>query len=157
MASQGFDVGLPYRREAGSFDPRAAFIFEGVAEDAVIGGEGLVMGGAAGLEIDRLDYALGTPPHALLLASARGFSDSYQHVVEEVTTSDSRQGGTVSPFVRADMVYFEGPNGGAVFSAGSITWCGSLSHNAYDNPVSRITGNVLRAFLKGPDRGEQAG
>jgi N,N-dimethylformamidase len=146
MAAQGFDVALPYRREAGSFDPRAAFIFEGIPDDALIGDAGLVMGGAAGLEVDRLDERLGTPPHALLLASAKGFSDSYQHVVEEVVTSDSRQGGPVSPFVRADMVYFEGPNGGAVFSVGSITWCGCLSHNGYDNPVSRITGNVLRAF-----------
>jgi N,N-dimethylformamidase len=50
--------------------------------------------------------------------------------------------------VRADMVYFEGPNGGAVFSTGSISWCGSLSHNGYDNNVSRITENVLRNFLE---------
>ena len=41
--------------------------------------------------------------------SARGFSDFYQHVVEEVPSSDSQQGGTVSPFVRADMVFFERP------------------------------------------------
>ena len=44
------------------------------------------------------------------------------------------------------MVFFETPSGGAVFSVGSITWFGSLSHNDYDNPVSRITDNVLRAF-----------
>ncbi len=119
-------------------------------EDAPIGDAGLEMGGAAGLEIDRLDFALGAPPHTLLLASARGFSDSYQHVVEEVSASDSLQGGTVSPYVRADMVYFEGPKAGAVFSTGSITWCGCLSHNTYDNPVSRITGNVLRRFSSQP-------
>src|SRR5205823_7057064 len=29
--------GRPYRREAGSFDPRAAFIFDGVESDEVIG------------------------------------------------------------------------------------------------------------------------
>ena len=56
------------------------------------------------------------------------------------------QGGSGNPLVRADMVYMEGPNGGAVFSVGSISWCGSLSHNGYDNNVSRITGNVLRRF-----------
>jgi N,N-dimethylformamidase len=50
--------------------------------------------------------------------------------------------------VRADMVYFETNNGGAVFSTGSITWCGSLSHNSYDNNVSRITENVLRHFIR---------
>jgi hypothetical protein len=38
------------------------------------------------------------------------------------------------------------PNGGAVFSTGSIAWCGSLSHNRYRNNVSRVTESVLRAF-----------
>ncbi len=145
MAAQGFDRALPFEREAGAADPRARWIFDGVPEGP-IGDAGLMMDGAAGLEVDRLDHALGTPPHALLLATARGFSDSYQHVVEEVVSSDSRQGGTVSPFVRGDMTFFELPDGGAVFSASSISWCGSLSHNGYDNAVSRITENVLRRF-----------
>ena len=146
MTAAGYDRALPFRREPDSFDPRAGFIFDGIPDDALIGDSGLVMGGAAGLETDRLDFALGTPPHALLLASATGFSDSYQSVVEEVLHADSQQGGTVSPAVRADIVYYEGPKGGAVFSAGSITWSGSLSHNGYDNHVSRVTENVLRRF-----------
>jgi N,N-dimethylformamidase len=154
MAAQGFDVALPYRRQEGSADPRAGFIFEGCDEHAGIGDGGLVMNGAAGLEVDRLDHALGTPPHALLVASATGFSDSYQHVVEEVEASDSKQGGSVNPRVRADMVYFEGPNGGAVFSVGSITWSGCLSHNGYRNNVSQITENVLRAFAADKDSGQ---
>jgi N,N-dimethylformamidase len=149
MAAQGFDRALPYTREPGSFDPRASWIFEGVADDEPIGASGLVMGGAAGLEVDRLDHRLGTPPHTLLLASARGFSDSYQHVIEEVDSSDSRQGGTVSPQVRADMVFYETGHGGAVFSTGSIAWCGSLST---DNPVSQITENVLRRFNQSSGR-----
>jgi N,N-dimethylformamidase len=82
-----------------------------------------------------------------VLASASGFGDDYQYVVEEVEQSDSRQGGSVNPRVRADLVFFETPNGGAVFSAPSISWCGSLSHNGYDNNVSKITANVLRRFL----------
>src|SRR6185312_8630599 len=105
MAAQGFDRALPFEREEGSGDPRAAWIFDGVPEGP-IGDAGLMMDGAAGLEVDRLDVSLGTPPHALLLASASGFSDSYQHVVEEVASSDSPQGGTVSPFVRGDMTFF---------------------------------------------------
>ena len=44
------------------------------------------------------------------------------------------------------MVYFETPNGGAVFSVGSITFCGSLSHDGYRNNISRIVDNVLRRF-----------
>ena len=48
--------------------------------------------------------------------------------------------------IRADMVYFETPNNGAVFSVGSITFCGSLSHGGYRNNISRIVDNVLRRF-----------
>ena len=45
------------------------------------------------------------------------------------------------------MVFFETPNGGAVFSTGSIAWAGSLGHNGYANNVARITGNVLQRFI----------
>ena len=38
-----------------SLDPRAAFIFEGIGDDEVIGDFGLALGGAAGLEIERYD------------------------------------------------------------------------------------------------------
>ena len=44
------------------------------------------------------------------------------------------------------MVYCEGPNGGTVFSVGSISWCSCLSYRGGDNNVSRVTENVLRAF-----------
>ena len=146
--SQGFDASAPYRRQTGSTDSRAAFIFEGIGEEELIGDfDSLVLNhGAAGFELDRADTALGTPDHALVLATSFGHSDSYQHVIEEVLMSDSQQGGSVNPKVRSDMVYFEYPNGGAIFSTGSIAWCGALSQNNYDNNVSRITGNVLRRF-----------
>ena len=49
--------------------------------------------------------------------------------------------------VRADIVFFETPQGGGVFTTGSISWCASLAHNGYDNNVARMTGNVLRRFL----------
>jgi N,N-dimethylformamidase len=150
FTAQGLDTNQPYRRQPDSFDPRAAFIFAGIGNDELIGDfPSLVLNhGAAGFELDRADVALGTPPHALVVASSSGYSDSYQHVVEEVLISDSRQGGTVNPLVRADMVYFECPNGGAVFSTGSIAWCGSLSYNNYDNNVSRVTDNVLCQFIR---------
>jgi N,N-dimethylformamidase len=54
---------------------------------------------------------------------------------------------SADPHVRADLVFFETPKGGAVFSTGSIAWAGSLAHNSYDNDVSRITRNVVRRFL----------
>ncbi len=102
--------------------------------------------GAAGDEIDRFDRSLGTPAHALLLATSFGHSDVYHHVVEEIMMTDSSQHGLVNPYVRADIVYFETPNGGGVFSASSINWCSALSYDGYDNNVSRITGNVMRRF-----------
>lgn len=149
-AAEGFDHGRPYRRAPGSFDPRAAFIFEGIGDDEPIGDFPALVNewGAAGYEIDRFDHALGTPVHALLLASATGFSDGYQHAIEENFASDSLQGGSVNAFVRADMCFFEYPNDGAVFSTGSIQWCSALSWAGYENNVSRITSNVLSAFAR---------
>ena len=147
FTSQGFDTSNPYRKSEESKDPRVSFIMEGVNEGEEFGDYGLVQGGAGGFEIDRADIELGTPPHALVLATTDGFSDVYQHVIEEVLLNDGLQGGTVNPLVRGDMVYYEGPNNGAVFSTGSISWCGSLSHNNYDNDVSKITNNVLKRFV----------
>ena len=148
FTSQGNDVNAPYRREPGSRDPRTAFIFEGIGDEDLIGDfPSLVMDyGAGGFELDRMERRFGTPPHTILLATATGFSDSYQHVVEEVDQSTSKQGGTMNPLVKAEMVYLPYPRHGAVFSVGSISWCGSLSYNGYDNAVSRVTGNVLRRF-----------
>jgi N,N-dimethylformamidase len=34
-----------------------------------------------------------------------------------------------------------------VFSVGSMTWCGSLSHNGYDNDVSTMTANAVKRML----------
>jgi N,N-dimethylformamidase len=130
-----------------SHDPRASWIFDGVGEDELIGDFGLVLGAAGGAEIDRADVCLGTPPHALVLAQATGFTDMYQAALDDSLIHDSKQGGTQSALVRADMVYYETTAGGAVFTPGSISWCGSLSHANYDNNVSRITENVLRRFV----------
>ena len=51
------------------------------------------------------------------------------------------------PHVRCDMVFYETPNGGAVFSTSSIAFAGSLAHNNYANNVSRLLENVVRRFL----------
>ncbi len=147
FSAQGFDESSYYRRMSDGFDERARFIFEGVGRDEPIGDFGLVGGGAAGSEIDRYDLTLGTPPGAMLLAASEGHSDNYPHVVEEIMFMYPGVGGTQDPAVRADMVYFTTPGGGAVFSTGSISWCGSLSHNGYENNVSRITANVLERFM----------
>ena len=68
------------------------------------------------------------------------------HLIDQPAQLNTAAGGA-NPAVRADMVFYEGSSGGAVFSVGSIAWSGSLSHDGYDNNVSRITRNVLRRFL----------
>ncbi len=148
FTAQGRGAGIPYERQPASFDPRAAFIFEGIGAEELIGDfPSLVREyGAASDEVDRLDYTLGSPPHALVVATAAGLPDSFQHVTEEVLLSDSLQGGSVHPLVKADLVFFETMNGGAVFSASSISWFGALAYNDFDNTVSKVTENVLRRF-----------
>jgi N,N-dimethylformamidase len=148
FTAQGAGDGRPYRRLAPSFEGAGAFIFAGV-DDEVIGDFGIYLESAAGWELDRHDDTLGSPPGTLVLASATEFSDAYQHAVEEVLDgTNDEEGGSHRPEVRADLTYCEYPNGGAVFSVGSITWAGSLSHAGYDNNISRITENVIRTFAR---------
>ena len=148
FSAQGTFEGSYYRRQPDADDPRAAWIFEGV-DDEVLGDFGLSGGGAAGFELDRVDHRLGTPLHALVLATSEGHSNNFVLVPEEIL-SHTRTWPLVptAELIRADMAYFETPNGGAVFSVGSISFCGSLCHNGYDNNISRIVDNVLRRFMQ---------
>jgi N,N-dimethylformamidase len=148
FAAQGWGGASGYVRLPDSFDPRAAFIFDDIGDEEIIGDFGLALGGAAGDEIDRFDRRLGSPAHALVLATSAGrHSDYYQVTAEDVPITLPGQGGTQSPLVRADMVFFETAAGGAVFSVGSINWLSSLAADGFANNVARITGNVLRRFL----------
>ncbi|KAI9019903.1 large subunit of N,N-dimethylformamidase [Hyaloraphidium curvatum] len=143
FAAQGFDKSSYYRRMPGADDPRAAFAMQGVKEE-IIGDFGRIGGGAAGEEIDRFDRYLGSPAHALVLASSENHGPAMLRVKEEFLAS--RPHSERDPDVRADMVFFETPGGGAVFSTGSIAWAGALDYRGYDNEVARITRNVLRRF-----------
>lgn len=140
FAAQGVDSAF-YRRTEASRDPRAAFIFDGVAGD-VVGEFGLI--GAASMEIDRFDLRLGSPAHALVVATSEGHSEAMLRAKEEFDMSRPH---LPDPDVRADMTFFEGPAGGAVFSVGSISWATCLAHDEYDNSVAKITSNVLDRFL----------
>ncbi len=144
--AQGFDVCSYFRRAPDADNPRARFIFEGV-EDEKIGDFGLIGGGAAGLELDCISTRLGSPPNTLRLASSENHSPLVMLVNEEFGVVPVNLGGDQNDRVRADLAFAELPSGGAFFSVSSISWCGSLSHNGYDNNVSRITANVLRRFL----------
>ncbi len=145
FVAQGFDISSYYKRGPDADNPRAAFIFEGVSEQ-IIGDFGLVGGGAAGIELDCINGDLGSPPNMLRLASSEGHSSMMTLTNEEIGAL-TNPGGDQNPRVRADLAFGETPSGGALFATGSIAWCGSLSHNRYENNVSRITGNVLRRFL----------
>ncbi len=78
-----------------------------------------IHGGASGHETDKISPH--SPPGTLLLAKGTNRDD----------------GG-------AEIAYYESPSGGAVFSAGSITYVPCL---LVDEPLSRITSNVLTRFL----------
>lgn len=152
FTSFGLTYSSYYRRAPDSELPECKWMFKGIGRDEPIGNFGLVGDGAAGLELDRYDLELGTPHRAFLLAHSEGHSDMFVSVTEE-STFNARgyiPGGTGdnNPRTRADLVYYKTPNDGAVFSVGSMSWCGSLSHNRYDNNVSRLMRNAIDGFLK---------
>ncbi len=116
---------------------------------AAIGDFGLLLGGAAGNEVDRADASRGTPAETIVLATSKGHGDAYQLAVEDLSFTAPGQGGTEQPLVRSDVVIVPYAGGGMVFSVGSITWLGSLAFHGYDNDVARLTHNVLKRFLAG--------
>ena len=123
------------------------FVFEGVSDPEAIGDYGLLLGGAAGNEVDRADASRGTPAETIVLATSNGHSDAYQLAVEDLSFTAPGQGGTEQALVRSDVVIVPYVGGGMVFSVGSITWLGSLAFNGYDNDVARLTHNVLKRFI----------
>ena len=139
----------PYRQVADRKHPLAAALLANIVEDEMIGDfQTLGLGvGAAGDEVDRADPVLGTPAHALVLATATGFSADYQLVIDE--RRDINEASTLpdNPLVRSDIVCFETAQGGLVFSVGSMQWFSALSHNGYDNTVATMTRNVLKRML----------
>lgn len=118
-----------------------------------LGNFGFSGDGAAGYELDRIDPAdeLYRDGEIVILAQAHTKADSrYALVPEEVLTPWTNLAGTSNEDAkRADMVYFKVPRSGAqVFSVGSITFCGCLPYNNYENPVSRLIKNVVEKFLQ---------
>jgi N,N-dimethylformamidase len=149
FCGQGFDRGAPYRKTKAAASPQWSWIFAGVEGESFGGGSALVLGhGAAGVEIDRTDAAAGTPEHTVLLASADQFTDAYQTAIERATAiapwhggSDPRSG------LRADMTITTGPNGGAVFTTGSIAYASTLCFDDNRSDTAAILANVIDRFL----------
>lgn len=147
FTSEGFDISSYYRQTPEAKNPRVSFMFKGIDKDELIGDFGFHGGGAAGNELDRADPALGTPPHALVVATSEDHTNLYMVVNEEILVNfPGGTSGPNNPLVRADMTFFETPNGGAVFSTGSIAYGASLPWNDYDNNVAKLTTNVLKRF-----------
>ena len=121
--------------------------FVGIDDDrAEIGNYGLVFGAAASMETDAVDHRWGSPADVFVLGSADNFPGKYMPLDLDRYAPYPHEG-PPRPDIRADIVYFETASGGAVFSVGSIGWCGSLSANHYQNDVSTLTRNALDVLL----------
>ena len=141
--------GTHYRRLPASHEPRFAWMFDGMNEN-VIGDYGLSGGGAAGFELDRTDPMLGTPDGTVILAQSENPLPSFLTVTEELLSpTHTINGEKVADLSRGELVYFDTPSGGAVFSVGSITFCGSLWRNGFEGPISQLLENVVRRFSLG--------
>jgi hypothetical protein len=144
-AACGLGIGVGFKRSEASFEPSVSWIFEGTNKDDLIGAFG---GGASGDEIDRYDVALGSPNDAVVLATSLTHSDLFGAFNEEIMFPMLDTMGPTCDKVRSDMVIFETAGGGGVFSVGSINWIWTMAYNNYDNNVAKVTGNVLREFMR---------
>jgi N,N-dimethylformamidase len=143
--AQGFNQCSYYARTAAAENPRISWAFNGV-NGSRLGDESVLFGGAAGIEIDSVNFDLGTPAHALVIARSENHTNAYELASEEVLTPHGATDGLSTADIHADMVFFEVPGGGAVFSTGSIAYAAALSWNVFDNDLCRLTTNVLRRF-----------
>ncbi|MCP4382228.1 MAG: LamG domain-containing protein [Hyphomicrobiales bacterium] len=144
--AQGFDESSYYRKTDDARDQRAAFIFEGI-EDDILGDFGLIGGGAAGMEVDSHDPKIGSPPNSLVVARSEKHTEALVLVVEDMLFNFMGTTGNVCERIHSDIVFFETPHNGAVFSVGSIAYPSALPIEDFDNNISRMTANVLRRFL----------
>jgi len=140
LQSMGFSRAQPFRRTPDSYAADLAWLFEGVGDEP-IGDSGLVLGGAAGYEIDARSLRWKTPAQSRLLAIAEGFDEGY------VIDSDATEDGLPAP-ARAEMVLTESASGSMVFAASSVSWCGALPQAGTMNAAGRITRNLLRRFSR---------
>ena len=146
FTAQGTFKGMPYQRKC--FDPEFDWVFEGI-DSPIIGDFGFSGNGAAGFELDRVDPKLAPGYEITVLAQSFATDENFILVPEEQLTHLTNLSGSPENEVkRADMIYFKVPNGGRVFSVGSITFCGSLPWNNFDNSISQLLLNVLSQSLE---------
>ena len=147
FSAQGEFYGAPYQRIC--HDPAFDWLFEGMTED-IFGNYGFSGNGAAGFELDHVDHRIGSPLNLVLLARSAGDNRAFMLVPEEqLTHLTNLTGGPEEAAKHADLIYFDQPGGGSVFAVGSITFCGCLPWNDFDNDVSRLLENYLRHIVQG--------
>ena len=145
ISLMGFDGARPFTRTSDSFDPAHAWLFTGVTTDT-FGQSGIVLGGAAGYEVDATDIRLGTSPDTVVMARAVGFPDSFYHDSSRwYEGGDSQRDGRRC----GEMTVRYLSSGGIVFSASSVAWLGALPFGDEMNDVGRITLNVLHHLSSG--------
>ncbi|MER8569666.1 hypothetical protein NKH85_28825 [Mesorhizobium sp. M0924] len=158
ISLMGFDSARPFTRTPQSHEASAAWLFDGVANET-FGDEGIVLGGAAGYEVDATDPHLGTSPDTIVIARATGFPESFVH-----DATRWYEGGAEERVSRrcAEMTLRHLPSGGLIFCASSVAWCGALPTGDAMNDVGRITKNLLTHLATAkdrtnPDRQQQSG
>jgi len=145
FTAQGEFHGGPYKRTCHSSEFN--WVFDGI-KDELIGDFGFSGNGAAGYELDNVGNGYNVPENITILAQSAMNADNFMLVPEEqLTHLTNLSGAPEAEVLRADMVYFEVPGGGRVFSTGSITFCGSLPWNNFDNNISTLLENILRKHL----------
>jgi N,N-dimethylformamidase len=148
FSTQGEYMGFPYTFLDGILDSRVAFMREGIEDlarpGAKLGERGFMGGGAAGHELDRADTRLGTPHHAIIIGRAVLTDPTYQPVNEE--RYDHTWPAAREEIIRSDLTFFETPNGGAVFSVGSMNFIGALPVDGYNNVAALLVTNIVRRF-----------
>ena len=143
FSSQGPFEGSPFRVNDAAREAPGGWILDGIP-GGLIGDYGLSGGGAAGFELDSTCVADGSPKTYTLLANSEGhgpgFGPALDALLSHFATRDRRDPSTL---LRAEMIYYESGQGGSVFSVGSITFCGGLSHTGYRNDISTLLRNYL--------------
>lgn len=147
MGAVGWGQAQPYQRTAASYSTTVSWVFEDVDED-IFGDQGLMLGGAAGDEMDHTDFEHGTPANTVVLASSVGHDTRFQPASEYYTNIYPDLGGSQNPLVRADMTLLGDGYSGSVFSVGSICWVGALPVDDFAGAASRVTRNVLSRFVQ---------
>lgn len=106
--------------------------------------------GIAGLELDRHAVEYGSPRDTEILASVDAMPAGYLPAVEEFGGLDELipdAYGTLKAMVRGDIVLKKNPNGGHVFSVGSIRWTSGLCDVDDSSRVRSLTSAVLMDLI----------